>query len=966
MKKVQITLWLLMATFLIPVLGSGSQLMAQAFLFEKNERLELTQITMSDAEIRGFDISLNAATLEDIRSKQTERFLLNSFDENVYDITIRRVIEHSNGSWSVSGFVNDHPLNSFTMSVTDGKVLTSISVISDHKFYEMRFSPDLDNHLYLEIDPHKRDRISCGVDHSMRVEPTKKQKDANHRPLEIQDGPATIDVMIVYTPAAKAWAENNGRGIDNIIAQSMTVAQNSVDNSEVEIIFRLVHTAEIDYEETGDSGVDLERLTASPDFNPFGEDAEGYMEEVHEWRDQYGADLVALFTETDDTGGIAWLGNDENGAPDWAFSITRIQQADGITHVHEMGHNMGSDHSRNQEDAAADESGGLFEYSTGWRWVGSDGRGYTSLMTYGEGDTEIELFSNPDINFLGTPTGSYEGEYAPADNARSLREIKHVISQYRDAVLEDSEITVSVDNISITTVQGQNTQASFEISNIGGGKLEYSIIETSGTNESRFDSDAQAISEPRIAAATKPGNVSEIQNASVKNTAESDMVRDDNQIFFEDFESYTDFAISFSPWKLIDGDGSTTYGIADVTYPNSGEAKAFMIFNPSETDPPVDGAWNPRPGNTKYAASFASQNPPNDDWMISPEITLMSGSEVSFWAKSYTDEYGLERFRVGVTTEADPDPEDFTIITDGDYVEAPTSWTQFNYDLSDYDNETVRIGIHTISNDAFVFMVDEFSVTGEGERLITFSPNQGSLDQDESQVVTVNVNSADLEAGTYNRVIRINNNDPTQSQVEIGFEVEVVENTDQVVLREPANEANNVSVPVVLKWFGTDADHYVLEINQTSGGNFSDTIDNITETEYAFNDAEAGESYSWRVAGVKDDDQQEWSSTFTFTTAAETSLEDIAGIPSELRLHQNYPNPFNPVTQIQYGLPESGTVKLEVFDNIGRRVAVLVDQNQTAGWHTEMFDASHLSSGMYIYRLQQGNFVRTQKMMLVK
>ncbi|MCC5934155.1 MAG: T9SS type A sorting domain-containing protein [Balneolales bacterium] len=89
-------------------------------------------------------------------------------------------------------------------------------------------------------------------------------------------------------------------------------------------------------------------------------------------------------------------------------------------------------------------------------------------------------------------------------------------------------------------------------------------------------------------------------------------------------------------------------------------------------------------------------------------------------------------------------------------------------------------------------------------------------------------------------------------------------------------------------------------------------------------------------------------------------------LPSQLALDQNYPNPFNPTTTIQYALPESGQIRLDVFNVLGQRVATLINGEQTAGFHSLQFDGSRLSSGVYLYRLQSGNQVITRKMLLVK
>jgi len=106
--------------------------------------------------------------------------------------------------------------------------------------------------------------------------------------------------------------------------------------------------------------------------------------------------------------------------------------------------------------------------------------------------------------------------------------------------------------------------------------------------------------------------------------------------------------------------------------------------------------------------------------------------------------------------------------------------------------------------------------------------------------------------------------------------------------------------------------------------------------------------------------------TVWFNNEEGTSTGDEMDLPLEFALKQNYPNPFNPTTQIQYALPEGIDVRIDVFNVMGQRVATLVNGAQNAGFHTVTFDANRLASGVYIYRMQAGSFVQTQKMLLVK
>lgn len=101
--------------------------------------------------------------------------------------------------------------------------------------------------------------------------------------------------------------------------------------------------------------------------------------------------------------------------------------------------------------------------------------------------------------------------------------------------------------------------------------------------------------------------------------------------------------------------------------------------------------------------------------------------------------------------------------------------------------------------------------------------------------------------------------------------------------------------------------------------------------------------------------------TVTLVTASENE-----GKPTEFALEQNYPNPFNPTTNISYAVPQASKVNIEVYNLMGQRVAVLVNEIKSAGSYTATFDASALSSGIYIYRIQADNFVSTKRMTLIK
>ena len=106
-----------------------------------------------------------------------------------------------------------------------------------------------------------------------------------------------------------------------------------------------------------------------------------------------------------------------------------------------------------------------------------------------------------------------------------------------------------------------------------------------------------------------------------------------------------------------------------------------------------------------------------------------------------------------------------------------------------------------------------------------------------------------------------------------------------------------------------------------------------------------------------------------------SSLDDITVVmgdlqsylaPSEFALSSSYPNPFNPSTSMDLSLNESGYVSVKVYNVMGQVVSTLVDGNMDAGYHTLTWNADNMPSGMYLVRVQSGNNVETQKLMLLK
>jgi len=176
-----------------------------------------------------------------------------------------------------------------------------------------------------------------------------------------------------------------------------------------------------------------------------------------------------------------------------------------------------------------------------------------------------------------------------------------------------------------------------------------------------------------------------------------------------------------------------------------------------------------------------------------------------------------------------------------------------------------------------------------------------------------------------------------------------VNNLGQVVLNwETATEVNNQGFEIERR---TETSEY-----RTVG--FVEGNGTITEPRsYIYTDvtAENGINY-YRLKQV------DFNGTYEYLNEIEV---DVNG-PLTFDLAQNYPNPFNPSTSINYSVPESGNIRLSVFNIVGEEVAVLVEGFSQAGFYEVTFDASNLSTGVYLYKLQSANSVQTKKMMLLK
>jgi hypothetical protein len=171
---------------------------------------------------------------------------------------------------------------------------------------------------------------------------------------------------------------------------------------------------------------------------------------------------------------------------------------------------------------------------------------------------------------------------------------------------------------------------------------------------------------------------------------------------------------------------------------------------------------------------------------------------------------------------------------------------------------------------------------------------------------------------------------------------------------------------VILNWItiselnnsGYDVERKNITSGWTKIGNVSGHGTINTSNSYSYSDKNLSSGkYNYRLKQI------DFNGNYKYY---ELANEVIIGTPEKYSLSQNYPNPFNPSTTINYEIPNSNFVSLKIYDMMGREVANLVNQTQDAGFYAVKFDASKLSSGIYFYKIQAGDFNAVKKFMLVK
>ena len=407
----------------------------------------------------------------------SSRIELSLFDDTVITAALETTLYRNAGNYVASGIIDGWPGSSIIV-VVDGEVIAA-SINSPVGVYQIRYDTN-GFHKVLEID---RDRIpGCNLVRKAprNPRPIKLSKRRNIPPIKgsepgsfaqppaalqaaglfspngldftppiAEPDPANntnIDVMVVYTAAARVGAGGEA-AMNTLIDLAVAEANLAYANSLIPVTLNLAYRGEVTYTESGNAATDLARLQNSGD---------GQMDAVHAIRNQYGADLVCLFTETMQAtaAGLGYvMSNVSTNFSSYGFSVVRRAYATGnYTFAHELGHNMGCMHDRGNSS-----SQGAFDYSYGHRFIGNDSVTYRTVMAYAPG-TRIAYFSNPNVNYQGTPTGVAAGATNSADNAASISNTMATVSAFRTPVVVFSFTTSLSTNTESTNVVAINVR----------------------------------------------------------------------------------------------------------------------------------------------------------------------------------------------------------------------------------------------------------------------------------------------------------------------------------------------------------------------------------------------------------------------------------------------------------------------------------------------------------------------------
>lgn len=366
---------------------------------------------------------------------QRAEIRLNLFDNVDLTAKLTRIDHSITGGFVWVGHISGEPDSVVTLSTQDGVLSGSVQRFG-YQWTIIQYAGDPTADLYTirELDPHAPE--PTGVDHIVPDLSAADMAALSPQGATCQEDGTEITVMVAYTTQALN-AEGGQDAIEALINRRISEMNTANEVSLVNFKWSLVRTAQVDYEESGNIGVDLQNL-----YGP----SDGIMDGVHPARDAVKADLVALLISegSNNTCGMAYEMRSMGGYfQSYAFGVTALDYAEPfscseLTLAHELGHNLGNAHDRRNNTSAT-----LFPYSYGFQ---SPNDKFRTIMAYNcpNGCPRINQWSNPNVWYGDEATGvDYAVNPAAAsDVARSMNETRQLASNFRADCVEPTSTDV--------------------------------------------------------------------------------------------------------------------------------------------------------------------------------------------------------------------------------------------------------------------------------------------------------------------------------------------------------------------------------------------------------------------------------------------------------------------------------------------------------------------------------------------
>ena len=368
---------------------------------------------------------------------------LNFFDNQQYTAKITKISKSSATSTTIwSGNIIGMKYSHVSIANTDGVLSGSIRT-EDGVLFKIVYAGN-GLHSIQEIDESKLPKVEEPLNPSIPLSA------ALTVPQENVDSGETIDIMVLYTPAARIGA-GGVAAIESIINSSVATMNTAFLNSNIATEVRLVHTEEVFGR--GETGLSSGFTTALNDLKGT---TDGYMDNIHQLRDIYHADMVQLLFDNSSLGGLAWIMTTPSASfESSAFSVVHYSYADGWAFDHEFGHNMGMSHDRENSNFE-----GSYSYSYGYQ---SSTNAWHTIMAYDcvGGCPRVDYWANPSIIYGRELLGSPIGTINEADAYTTISNNLNIIANWRVSVPVPDLIIgeITIESTDITTGQTVSVDA---------------------------------------------------------------------------------------------------------------------------------------------------------------------------------------------------------------------------------------------------------------------------------------------------------------------------------------------------------------------------------------------------------------------------------------------------------------------------------------------------------------------------